>query len=422
MADLVIKGGTVLDKSGSRKADVAIGADGNILQIGADIDGERVVDAAGCIVTSGLVDLNSHFCQPGNEEIETIDSGTRSAVLGGYTAVMLMPHTSPAIHSAAAVKEMQSLRSEALCHIELSGSLTLDGSGDALSPIGEMASLGVRFFTHSNLASLDLSLLRRAMEYSSRFNVTIGLTPFVGGNGHMNEGNVSSDLGIRGVAIEEEEILTYQFVKMAKLTGARVHLQQVSSPKAIEIISGARADGVSVTCEVSPHHFALTDEEVRSYRSVYKVAPPLRTGREVEAIKKLITSGQVDAIATSHTPNPQQEVDLPFEEAPYGVIGLETAFAVSVTELNLPLHEIMSAMSWVPAEIAGIEATHGGVLSEGRPGNLIVIEEDTKWSPTISQMASKSTNSPFDGHELQGKIKHTFINGEAVVLHGETQR
>ena len=249
MADLVIKGGTVLDKSGSRKADVAIGADGNISQIATDIDGEREVDAAGCIVSSGLVDLNSDFCQPGNEEIETIESGTRSAVLGGYTAVMLMPHTSPAIHSAAAVKEMQSLRSEALCHIELSGSLTLDGLGDALSPIGEMANLGVRFFTHSNLATLDLSLLRRAMEYSSRFNVTIGLTPFVGGNGHMNEGNVSSDLGIRGVAIEEEEILTYQFVKMAKLTGARVHLQQVSSPKAIEIISGARADGVSVTCE-----------------------------------------------------------------------------------------------------------------------------------------------------------------------------
>ena len=173
---------------------------------------------------------------------------------------------------------------------------------------------------------------------------------------------------------------------------------------------------------MSPHHFALTDEEVRSYRSVYKVAPPLRTGREVEAIKKLITSGQVDAIATSHTPNSHQEADLPFEEAPYGLIGLETAFAVSVTELNLPLHKILSAMSWVPAEIAGIEATHGGVLSEGRPGNLIVIEEDTKWSPSISQMASKSTNSPFDGHQLQGKIKHTFINGEAVVLHGETQR
>ena len=422
MVNLVIKGGTVLDKSGSRKADVAIGEDGNISQISADIDGENIVDAAGCIVSSGLVDLNSHFCQPGNEEVETIESGTRSAVLGGYTAVMLMPHTAPVIDSAAAVKEMQSLRSEALCHIELSGSLTLDGSGKALSPIGEMAELGVRFFTHSNLSSLDLSLLRRAMEYSSRFNITIGVTPFVAGNGHMNEGDVSSDLGIRGVAIEEEEILIYQFVKMAKLTGARVHLQQITSPKAIEIISAAKADGVSVTCEVSPHHFALTDEEVRSYRSVYKVAPPLRSNREVKAIKKQITSGQVDAIATCHAPNPQHEIDLPFEEAPYGAIGLETAFAVSITELNLPLHKILSAMSWVPAEIAGIEATHGGVLSEGRPGNLIVIEEGAKWSPSIPRMASRSANSPFDGHLLQGKIKHTFVNGEAVVLDGETQR
>ncbi len=421
MTEVVIKGGTVLDKTGSKKADIAIGADGNIAQIGDDLAGGKVIDATGCIVTSGLVDLNSHFCQPGDEEIETISSGTRSAVLGGYTAVMLMPHTSPTIDSAAAVKEMQSLRSEALCHIEFSGSLTADGLGEALSPIGEMVSLGIRFFVHANFSSLNASLLRRAMEYGTKFDATIGLTPFIDGTGHMHEGIVSSDLGIQGIAIEEEEILTYQFVRMAQLTGARLHLQQISSPKAIEIISAAKADGVSITCEVSPHHFALTDEEVRSYRTVYKVAPPLRTKKETERIKELILSGQVDAIATSHSPQPQHLIDLPFEEAPYGTIGLETAFAVSATELNAPLSEILSAMSWVPAEIAGLEATHGGVLSEGRPGNLIVVDENKQWSPSVSEIAIKNMDSPFDGCLLTGKIKDTLVNGNVVVSNGEVQ-
>ena len=165
----------------------------------------------------------------------------------------------------------------------------------------------------------------------------------------------------------------------------------------------------------------MTDEEVRSYRTVYKVAPPLRTKKETEEIKELILSGQVDAIATSHSPKPQHLIDVPFEEAPYGTIGLETAFAVSATELNAPLSEILSVMSWVPAEIAGLEATHGGVLSEGRPGNLIVVDENKQWSPSISEMAIKSMDSPFDGCQLTGKIKDTLVNGNVVVSNGEVQ-
>ncbi len=422
MDEIVIKGGTVLDKSGSRKVDISIGGDGNISQIGTGLTGSRIIDAAGCIVTSGLVDLNSHFCQPGDEQVETIESGTRSAALGGYTAVMLMPDTSPAIDSAATVREVQSLRNEALCHVEISGSLSLGGAGDTLSPIGEMSTLGVRFFAHASCIDLNLPFLRRAMEYGAMFDVTVALTPFVSGNGHMHEGAVSSDLGIQGVAIEEEEILVSQFVKIAELTGARLHLQQISSPASIETISAAKAAGALITCEVSPHHFALTDEEVRSYKSIYKLAPPLRTRKELEKISDLISRGEVDAIATCHTPNSQHEADLPFEEAPYGGIGLETAFAVAVTELDIPMNEILSMMSWVPAEIAGLSSTHGGTLSEGRPGNLIVIDESTQWTPSSKAMASKSKNSPFDERQLQGKVKDTFVNGEAVVLDGEAQR
>ena len=422
MIETVIKGGKVLDKTGTKKADIGIGDDGNIIAIESDLLGENVIDASGCTVTSGLVDLNSHFCQPGDEETETLESGTRSAVLGGYTAVMVMPDTTPAIDCAATVREIQSLRNEALCHVEIAGSLTMDCLGEELAPIGEMANLGVTFFTDAIPETLNPLLVRRAMEYGSRFDVTIGITPFVQGNGHMHEGDVSSDLGIQGVAIEEEELLTYQLVKLAQLTGAKLHLQQISSPKAIEIATAAKATGVPITCEVSPHHFVFTDEALRSYESIYKLAPPLRPKGEVETLKKLITSGKVDAIATCHTPNPQHLVDLPFEEAPFGGIGLETALAVALTELGAPLTQILSVMSWIPAEIAGIATSHGGELSAGRPGNLIVIDETVQWDPIGKEMASKSANSPFEGHPLQGKVRHTVVNGEVVVLNGELQR
>jgi len=422
MIETVIKGGTVLDKTGTQRVDIGIGPDGNISAIGSDLSGENTIDASKCIVASGLVDLNSHFCQPGNEEAETLESGTRSAVLGGYTAVMLMPDTTPAVDCAATVREIQSLRNEALCHVEIAGALTRGCSGEVLAPIGEMASLGVTFFTDKIAQTLSAPLLRRAMEYGSKFDITVGVTPFCKGEGHMHEGAVSSDLGIQGSSIEEEEILTYQFVKLAQLTGTRLHLQQVSSPNAIEIVTSAKTLGVPITCEVSPHHFSLTDEKVRSYESIYKIAPPLRPKDEVEKIKELISDGQVDVIATSHTPHPQHLVDLPFEEAPFGGIGLETALAAALTELDTPLKQILSMMSWVPAEIAGISESHGGLIVEGRPGNLIVIDEAVQWNPNGAEMASKSTNSPFVDHPLEGKVRHTIVNGEVVVLDSEAQR
>ena len=422
MIETVVKGGTVLDETGTQRADIGIGPDGNISAIGSDLSGENVIDASGCVVTSGLVDLNSHFCQPGNEEAETLESGTRSAVLGGYTAVMLMPDTTPAIDCAATVREIQSLRNEALCHVEIAGSLTIGCSGEVLAPIGELASLGVAFFTDKMPQTFSTQLIRRAMEYGSKFDITIGVTPFLKGEGHMHEGVVSSDLGIQGSSIEEEEVLTYQFVKLAQLTGTRLHLQQVSSPQAVEIVASSKTLGVPITCEVSPHHFSLTDEKVRGYESIYKVAPPLRPKDEVEKLKELITDGHVDAIATCHTPHPQQLVDLPFEEAPYGGIGLETALGVALTELDAPLQQILSIMSWAPAKIAGISESHGGLISEGRPGNLIAIDESVQWNAHGAEMASKSTNSPFEGHPLQGKVRHTVVNGEVVVLDGEAQR
>ena len=422
MIKTVIKGGTVLDSVGTRIADVGIGSDGNIAAIESGLSGNKEIDASGCIVTSGLVDLNSHFCQPGDEEAETIESGTRSAVLGGYTAVMLMPSTTPAIDCAATVREIQSLRNEALCHVEIAGSLTVGCRGEVLAPIGEMTELGVSFFTDTVLQNFDPLLVQRAMEYGSRFDITVGLTPFLLSKAQMHEGVVSSNLGIHGSPIEEEELLTYQFVKLLQLTGSRLHIQQLSSPKALEIVFDAKSQGLPITCEVSPHHLVLTDEAVQSFESRYKLAPPLRSKTEVQKIKDFVIKGHIDAIATCHTPNQQHSVDLPFEEAPFGGIGLETALAATLTEGDIPLQQILSAMSWVPAEIAGISASHGGNLTQGRPGNLAVIDESVQWDSTGQEMASKSANSPFEGCQLLGKVRHTLVNGEAVVLDGEAQR
>jgi dihydroorotase len=263
------------------------------------------------------------------------------------------------------------------------------------------------------------------MEYASNFDVTIALPPisaFTMAQAHMHEGAVSSHLGIPGVAIEEEESMTYRFLKMCQLTGTRMHLQQLSSPNAIELVAVAKSEGVPVTCEVSPHHFSLTDEAVETFEQRYKLLPPLRTRGHVESIKEHIAKGNVDAIATCHSPNPSHKEDLPFEEAPFGGIGLETALAVSLTELKITIEQILSLLSWMPAGIAGIAGSHGGVLSPGRPGNLVAIDTSVLWTPVGSQMASKSNNTPFESYPLKGKVRHTIVNGEVVVLNGEAQR
>lgn len=425
MIETVIKGGTVMDQTGTQEADVGIGADGNILAIGPDLTGNNTIDAADCIVAPGLVDLNSHFRQPGDEESETVESGTRSAILGGYTAVVAMPEINATVDSAATVREIQTLRNEALCHVEIAGALTAGCKGEQLAPIGEMASLGVRLFTDPLPRFPNDLLVRRVMEYASNFDVTIALPPisaFIMEQAHMHEGAVSSHLGIPGVSIEEEESMTYRLLKMCQLTGTRMHLQQLSSPNAIELVAVAKSEGVPVTCEVSPHHFSLTDEAVETFEQRYKLLPPLRTRGHVESIKEHIAKGNVDAIATCHSPNPSHKEDLPFEEAPFGGIGLETALAVSLTELEITIEQILSLLSWIPADIAGIAGSHGGVLSPGRPGNLAVIDTSVMWKPVGSQMASKSSNTPFEGYPLKGKVRHTIVNGEVVVLNGEAQR
>jgi dihydroorotase len=427
MADhaLVVRGGTVVDATGERRADVLI-RHGLVAAVEATIDppaGARVLDATGCAVAPGLVDLHTHLRQPGFEQAETVESGARGAALGGYTAVVAMPNTEPAIDRAAVVREVLELAAGAMCEVRPAGAITKGRRGEELAPLAEMAALGVRLFTDDGNGVQDPRLMRRALEYASALRVTLAQhceDERLAAGGHMHEGEWSSRLGIPGVPAEAEELMVARDIALARLTGGRVHFQHLSTAGSIALVRAAKAEGgVSVTAEATPHHLSLTDASVASYDPVFKVNPPLRTAADVDAVRAGLADGTVDAIATDHAPHPQEAKERPFDQAPPGMLGLETALAVALTDLALPIQRVLALMSWQPARIAGLDT---GPVVEGGVANLCVIDPSAVWLVEPHRMASRSRNSPFSGRKLTGRVRHTIFRGEAVVVDGEAAR
>ena len=429
MVSVVIKGGRVVDASGEREADVVIGDDGRIAAIGLDLSGDRTVDAAGCVVAPGLVDLHSHLRQPGQEEAETIETGARAAALGGYTCILAMPNTIPAIDHAGIVREVLELGRAAPCDVRTSGAITVGRQGEQLAPLGEMAELGVRFFTDDGAGVADARLMRRAMEYAGGLKAggaPVVLAqhcedPVLSSGGHMHEGEWSSRLGIPGQPAESEELMVLRDLALARLTGTQVHFQHLSTARSIEMVREAKARGLSVTCEATTHHFTLTHAECASYDAVFKVNPPLRTDADVAAVRAGLADGTIDCIATDHAPHTQEAKEAPFDQAPPGMLGLETALALALTELDLPLAEVLGLLSWRPAAVLGVDDEHG-TIAEGRPANLTVIDLDHTWVVDPAALASRSRNTPYAGRPLRGKVRHTLLHGEPVVLDFEAQR
>ena len=432
MADrtLVIRGGTVVDSTGSRRADIVV-ENGTVARVGPSIDSPRgatILDAGGCVVGPGLVDLHTHLRQPGAEEAETVESGSRAAALGGYTAVVAMPNTNPAIDSAAAVREVQELAVTALCDVRAAGTITIGRLGQALSPMAEMAALGVRMFTDDGTGVQDPQLMRRALEYASALGVTLAQhceDLSLAGGGHMHEGEWSSRLGLAGTPAEAEEVMVARDLALLSLTaanGARMHFQHLSTEGSMELLRAAKRDRLPVTAEATPHHFTLTDERVQTYDPVFKVNPPLRSPTDVAALKVALGDGTVDAIATDHAPHPKESKEQPFDQAPPGMLGLETALALALTELDLPLERILALMSWQPARVAGIDTTHGRPIAEGTAANLCVFNPDETWLVDAGSLASRSANTPYDGFKLRAKVRHTIYNGEVVVNESQPQR
>lgn len=421
----VIKGGTVIDETGTLIADVEI-EDGVIKRVAENIDsvGADVIDATGCVVSPGLVDIHVHLREPGKEEAETIESGARAAALGGCTAVVAMPNTNPVIDNSGVVRQIQGRAKAAMCDVFPSASITIGRQGELLTPMAELAQLGIRLFTDDGDGVQNAAMMRHALEYSTMLDVVIAEHCEVDAlthGGHIHEGAVSSEIGIGGMPTEAEEFMVARDIALARKTGARLHLQHLSTKNSFEMVRKAKADGLKVTAEATPHHFTLTDEMLRSFDATFKVNPPLRPMEHVEALKEAIADGTIDAIATDHAPHPQHTKDQPIDQASFGMLGLETSLAIALTNLDLPFERVLALMSWQPARIAQIQ-DHGLPVAQGNPANLTVIDPEHEWVVNSEEFASQSRNTPFEGMRLKGKVRHTFLRGEPVVVDGKAQR
>ena len=446
-AGLLIRGGTVLDADGERRADVLVSF-GVVQAVGEGLEaprGSRVLDAGGCVVAPGLVDLHSHLREPGGEAAETVESGSRAAALGGYTAIVAMPNTEPAIDSASVARDVMALGAKGLCEVAVAGAITVGRMGTRLAPMAELAELGVRLFTDDGRGVQDGGLMRRALEYAAGLGVVLAEhceDERLAAGGHMHEGAWSSRLGVAGQPALAEEAMVARDLALVRLTGAKMHFLHLSTAGSAALVAAAKAEGLAVTSEVTPHHLALCDRAVEGYDPVFKVNPPLRTRADVEALRRAVATGSVDAIATDHAPHPTEAKDEAFDDAPPGMLGLETALAVALTVLVAEVDEngetdgwvprlagsprcflgdVVRLMSLKPAAIAGLDR-QGRRISDGEPANLIVFDPAERWRVDPAKSASRSRNTPFASRLLSGKVRHTIYEGEPVVIDSVAQR
>ncbi|MGB0209879.1 MAG: dihydroorotase [Ilumatobacteraceae bacterium] len=423
----VLRGGTVIDVAGERRVDVRL-VDGRIAETGdlpADGDAE-VIDVTGLVVAPGFVDLHTHLREPGMTEAETIETGSRAAALGGYTAVVAMPNTDPTQDCVSVVEFVRSQgRSAGLCDVHPSGSITVGRAGEQLTPFAELASVGVHLFTDDGSGVQDDGLMRRALEYAGELGLVLAQHCEVSSmttGAVMHEGECCSHLGLPGWPALAEELMVHRDIELVRLTGAPVHLLHLSTARSVALVRAAKADGLPVTAEATPHHISLTDERLGSFDPLFKVNPPLRTMADVEAVRDGLVDGTIDAIATDHAPHPPQAKERPLDAAPPGMLGLETAFGVARAHLDLELRELIGLMSWRPAAIAGLADRHGRPVEAGEPANLAVLDPDGRWTVDPGRLASRSTNTPFTDVPLVGRTRHTFLHGVAVVRDGAATR
>ncbi len=427
-----IVGGRIVDSTtdaNGRRADVHI-VDGRIALVvepGTDLPGAAtVLDASNAVVSPGFVDLHTHLREPGREESETIETGSRAAALGGFTAVVAMPNTDPAQDSRAVVEFVREQgRRAGLCEVVPSGCITVGRAGEHLAPYAELMKSGVTLFTDDGNGVQDPLLMRRAFEYSSDLGITMAQHCEVSrltAGAVMHEGSCCSHLGLPGWPAIAEELMVHRDIELVRITGGRLHVLHVSTARSVDMIRAAKADGLAVTAEATPHHFTLDDESLRTFDPVFKVNPPLRTMADIDALKAGLRDGTIDAIATDHAPHADHLKEQPLDVAPPGMLGLETAFALAVGELGMDLQSVLACLSWNPARIAGIGDRHGRPVAEGEPANLVVLDPGAAWVVDRGLVASKSGNTPFHGRSVTGRVRHTVSNGRAVVIDQVAQR
>lgn len=417
MSGILLTGGGVLTPHGEVQADVLIEG-GRVAAVGPHLEGtgaragRQVIDVSGLVVGPGFVDLHAHLREPGHEWKEDITSGSRAAAAGGFTAVVAMPNTDPPTDSGHLARYISDRgRQAGLVDVIPAGCITMGMEGLRLSHLDDLFAAGVRIFTDDGVTVADSGLLRRAMEYlQSRGGVIAqhAEDPGLGRGGHMHEGRVSSLLGMGGIPAEAETVIVARDLALAELTGAAYHVQHASCAGTLDLIEAARRRGVSVTAEVTPHHLWFSEEQVLSMDPVAKMYPPLRTPADIDALRDGLREGVIDAVATDHAPHAAHEKDVPFEEAPKGVTGLETAFSAVRTVLDPDPRLLFERMSVTPATIASLDG-HGNWIEPGIPANLVVVDWYERWTPEV--FLSKSANCLFAGVPLFGRVRFTFLDG-----------
>jgi dihydroorotase len=427
MSSLLIRGGRIMDPASGLDAigDVLI-ADGKITRLGGSISAsaDHTFDAVGKIVAPGFIDMHVHLREPGIEHAETIESGSKAAVAGGFASICCMPNTIPVNDSPTVTRYIKErARQTAVCHVYPIGAITKGSAGEEIAPIGGMKAAGVVAISDDGRPVMNARVTRRAMEFARSFDLPLiqhceDLNLSAGGD--MHEGAMSTRLGLRGIPSASEDVMVARDILLAELTGVRYHVAHLSTKNSVAMVAFAKTRGLPVTAEATPHHFALSDAELTNYDSNFKMKPPLRCCRDVEAVIEGIVSGAIDAIATDHAPHPGSEKMQEFERCPFGIIGLETALGLSLETLvhtgKIPLMRMIALFTTGPDSILKLGR---GKLAEGGDADITIFDLDTEWTYRADRSFSKSKNSPFDGRQFRGGPVATIVAGSIAWQAGE---
>ncbi len=387
-------------------------------------ENSQVIDARGKIVAPGLIDLHVHLRQPGEEGKETIKSGCAAAAAGGFTSIACMPNTRPVTDSKMMVERVKEIaRREGVVNVYPVGAITKGSLGEELAEMGFMVEGGIKAVSDDGRPVAGASMMGLAMEYAKMFNLPLIShceDPSLALGGVMNQGLTSTRLGLRGIPDTAEAVMVARDIILAQASGAHLHIAHVSCARSVELIEWAKSRGIKVTAEVTPHHLVLTEEEMEEFDADYKMNPPLRSKEDVEALRKALKEGVIDIIATDHAPHSREDKGVEFERAPFGVVGLETALPLILTELvhpgHIKLEEALASMTIKPAEILGLEA---GVIREGAEADLTIVDLDKKDKVDREKFYSRGKNTPFQGWKVKGGAYMTIVKGKIVMREGK---
>lgn len=384
------------------------------------VENHDVIDASGLKVLPGLIDIHVHLRSPGQEYKETIETGSQAAVKGGFTSIFCMPNTEPVIDNAQVIEDVvREAKRVGLTNVFPIGAITKGQNDKELTNMSSLKKAGCLAISDDGKSVLNSQLFRLAMEYAKMSGLLViehCQDPLISAGGVMNESHVSTDLGLKGDATIAESIIVARDIEIAGYLDAPVHLCHISAKRSIELIRWGKSQGIHVTAEACPHHFTLTDEAVRGFSTNVKMNPPLRSQEDVDAVKEALVDGTIDCIVTDHAPHSKEDKEREFDKAPFGIIGLETSLPLTMRELVKPgllsLTQMVEKMSTAPARIVGLD--NKGVIAEGYDADITVIDPNEEWTFTVEEIASKSSNSPFIGDTMLGRIKTTICNGKVV--------